>query len=285
MLPPRRDDDGGLNAALVLSGHLRRTCSDAEAWRGLAHQVSSCRSAFGVCDVFLHAWATNDVAFDHQGRRHRNQSAWDCAGRLASAFGLAAVTISQQDLHHTASDHMRSRRWGNTTYPFAGVKFNLIGQQRAVELMRSHGAAMQRTYHAAVRMRPDIADRRIAKVTNVSSQLWSVVRDWARAARRADLRGAAARVAHTCRPDRSLGGSGTDNCYWSAPPEALAGALQVFGRDAQAFEQISPPSNTDGCVRVQHPESLLRCVLPTASVIGRPLETLSVSTVRYRTLK
>ena len=57
-------------AALIFSGHLRSTCTDANGTAGIRLQASLCRAAFdGRCDIYLHTWTSLEKHFNRSSER------------------------------------------------------------------------------------------------------------------------------------------------------------------------------------------------------------------------
>jgi len=60
-----------------------------------------------------------------------------------------------------------------------------------------------------------------------------------------------------------------DNCFWSAPPSALARSLHALSETYSAL--AADDARVTSCRRVRHPETLLACAMASADVCGRNL--------------
>lgn len=286
-------DPSASRGALLLSGHLRDTCRDAQVRRGLLEQVDQCRTAFrGACDVFLHSWDMLDAAEGTHTRQHeggrfpqerRELDAWpptpqsasssyDCLQELSRAITFAAVSIETQRPRHSVALRHATALWGTSGRSVHGVYMNLMGQVGALQLMQRHAEAMRITYHAAVRMRVDSEAPRVAALTRARPP-WAIISqgasDVAQGARQTAVPLPA--IVYACSTNRSLGSPASDNCYWSAPPSSMARLLLPFAREGE-FEARAADTNRS-CLKAAHPESLLRCALGRAGVMGRPSPT------------
>lgn len=252
-------------AALLLSGHMRGVCMDNSATNGLLRHIEQCRALFHKCDIFLHTWSTLDAADALKRTNSASVSAQSCVDTLHSKLSFKATVVEQQEL----GAFVASPKWSNTSrhgsWTYRAAYLNIMGQLAALNMMLHHASAMRVSYDVAVRLRPDIGERRVARVSNVSLD-WSVVKAWASAARDGSLLGEDSRALHSCRLDRAVGAPATDNCYWSTPPSILQSVLQPF-TDANAFDERSTERRR--CHDPVHPESVLRCAVQSAGKLAR----------------
>ena len=243
------------HAAILLSGHVRDTCSSSSSSTWALHEtLARCRAAFspGGCDVFLHTW-------EHLDSSATSGTSWQCVAELVRGLTPAAVTVQRQVLGNLNM----TRQWRSSRLSYEAYRLNVAGMVAAADLMVQHSAQHRFRYDVALRLRTDVGSARILRLINgtLSADAWHAIH-------RAAAAPPAARELRSCGPVKRPGAAAADNCFWSAPSEPLIATLHEL-RDR--FDTLSRSTTPKGCLHSDHPESLLRCAARLAGVAARPL--------------
>ena len=232
--------------------------------KALLQQVGWCREAFANrCDVFLHSWSTvrkarafhvhGDgltnyskafAAVNRTGEAPTGQDAtpdqtqeppsWPCIEKLSSLLPLTAASIETQ-LPPSPERLAAERPWGVFGENLINMRKQMASALGCLELMARHTSVSGVEYHAAVRLRADLGDRRWAGKAGVFIEPagWRTVR------RRADalVQGKLSTEGHieivTCGHPRV---KHTDFCQWSVPPNPMRRMVETL--NGPSFDDV-----------------------------------------------
>ena len=264
-----------MRAAILSTGHLRDACTGASFNAApLRRQLRLCEAAFGACDIFVHTWSTVDAATPRASHipgvsASGANDSWPCVAQLRAALRPTSLQVEVQ-----RAPASLTRTWGNSGTPHVGYVMNVHGVRAALDAMERHARGMGVRYAFAARLRLDVGAERLQKIGGgnfLQPDSWKAARQWA-AARRVEP-GCA--PVFSCHPEKLPGGIAGDNCFWSAPPDALSRSLHALSDTYAALD--ADDARVASCRRVRHPETLLACAMASAGVCGRNLSAAGVA--------
>jgi hypothetical protein len=240
-------------AALLLTGHLRGSCSTMTAQATLAQQAVLCRLAFGArsCDVFLHTWDRLEKAEEYGRifkfrkcmsacaiqREQAATSSWPCLANLTQMISPAGLAVETQD--RARGDPADARMW-NRAETLKSFRMQAASMLGSVRLAKAHAASMGHTDDVAVRMRADMGGMKKGEFISkfLTAEGWLSVRHATEASIRAAARGRRSCMVRQCEQGDKTRLKRGDFCFWSAPPEPLFMTLErVVGVELAGIEE------------------------------------------------